>query len=191
MEFWENSALELVTTVLGIIYLYLEYRASIYLWLLGIIMPALDIYLFATHGMYAYACISGVFVLTAVYGVLCWKLGLPQGEERPIVHLTLRKLMVYLLLMVLLWWLCAFVLRHYTDSEVPWLDSFTTAASLVGILALAAKYAEQWLVWLIVDVVSVVLFVQQSLYFRAVLYAVFALVAIQGYRKWSSLALAR
>ena len=97
MEFLTEHGLELFTTFLGLIYLYYEYKASIWLWLLGIIMPMIDIYLFATSGMYAYAFISFVFVLVAVYGVLNWKFGGKGHTERLITHMTFKKIVRYLL----------------------------------------------------------------------------------------------
>ncbi len=188
MEFLTEHGLELFTTFLGLIYLYYEYKASIWLWLLGIIMPMIDIYLFATSGMYAYAFISFVFVLVAVYGVLNWKFGGKGHTERLITHMTFKKMVRYLLATAVIFGITYQVLVTFTDSEVPVMDSFTTAASFVGVFALAYKYVEQWLVWIVVDIISVILFIHQGLPFRAALYAFYVFVAIQGYRKWNSMA---
>ena len=68
-----------------------------------------------------------------------------------------------------------------------WFDSFTTALSIVGMWMLAHKYLEQWLAWIAVDVVSSGLYVYKELYFTAVLYAVYAIIAIFGYIKWKQL----
>ena len=80
------------------------------------------------------------------------------------------------------------VLVLYTDSEVPLLDSITTALSFAGVVALAMKYVEQWLIWILVDIISVVLFIHQGLYFRAILYLVYVFVALAGYFKWKQMA---
>ncbi len=188
MEFLSEHGLEIFTTVLGLIYLYYEYRASIWLWLLGIIMPMIDIYLFASNGLYAYAFISMVFVIVAFYGVLNWKFGGKGHRERQITHMNTKKIFRYILLTGFIFAPVYFVLVTYTDSEVPVMDSFTTAASFTGVIALAYKYVEQWLVWVIVDLISVVLFIHQGLPFRAALYGFYVFVAIQGYRKWKTMA---
>lgn len=188
MDFISEHGLEIFTTVLGLVYLYFEYKASIWLWLLGIIMPMIDIYLFATNGMYAYAFISFVFVVVAVYGVLNWKFGGKNHTERLITRMTLKKICRYLIATLILFGGSYEVLVTFTDSEVPVMDSFTTAASFVGVFALAYKYVEQWIVWIVVDLISVILFVHQGLPFRAALYAFYVLVAIQGYRKWNKMA---
>ena len=81
----------------------------------------------------------------------------------------------------------AWMLIHFTDSTVPWADAFTTALSVVGMWMLARKYLEQWWVWLIVDVACVALYIYKYLHFTAALYALYAIVAIFGYRKWKQL----
>jgi len=71
-----------------------------------------------------------------------------------------------------------------TDSRVPLADSFTTALSFVGIWALARKYLEQWLIWIVVDVVTCCLYFYKDIPFKASLYALYVVIAIFGYRKW-------
>lgn len=66
----------------------------------------------------------------------------------------------------------------------PWLDSFTTALSIVGMWMLARKYVEQWWAWIVVDIVSAGLYVYKDLNFTAGLYALYTIIAIFGYLKW-------
>lgn len=83
--------------------------------------------------------------------------------------------------------LIAFILIQYTDSTVPWMDSFTTALSIVAMWMLARKYVEQWLVWIVVDAVSAGLYVYKELYFTAGLYALYTVIAYFGYKEWKRL----
>jgi len=78
----------------------------------------------------------------------------------------------------------AFILIQYTDSTVPWLDSLTTALSIVAMWMLARKYVEQWLVWIVVDAVSAGLYIYKELYFTAGLYALYTVIAYFGYKEW-------
>ena len=188
MEFLTEHGLDIFTTILGLLYIYYEYKASIWVWLLGILMPLIDIYLFSTNGMYAYAFISLVFALVAIYGILNWKYGGKNHTERQITCMTFKKICRYMIAMVIFFGITYEILVSFTDSEIPVLDSFTTAASFVGVFALAYKYVEQWIVWIVVDIISVIMFIQQGLPFRAGLYALYVLIAIAGYRKWKSMA---
>lgn len=74
-EFFLNHWLDIVTTIIGLIYLVLEYRASIALWVVGIVMPAMDIYLYWSHGLYGDAGMAVYYTLAAIYGYAVWKFG--------------------------------------------------------------------------------------------------------------------
>lgn len=74
-DFLSIHWLDIVTTILGLIYLVLEYRASIALWVVGIVMPAMDIYLYWSHGLYGDAGMAVYYTLAAIYGYAVWKFG--------------------------------------------------------------------------------------------------------------------
>lgn len=74
-DFLSTHWLDIVTTILGLIYLVLEYRASIALWVVGIVMPAMDIYLYWSHGLYGDAGMAVYYTLAAIYGYTVWKFG--------------------------------------------------------------------------------------------------------------------
>lgn len=74
-DFLSTHWLDIVTTILGLIYLVLEYRASIALWVVGIVMPAMDIYLYWSHGLYGDAGMAVYYTLAAIYGYAVWKFG--------------------------------------------------------------------------------------------------------------------
>lgn len=80
-----------------------------------------------------------------------------------------------------------FLDRCFTDSNVPYWDSFTTALSVAALWMLAHKYIEQWLVWIIVDVVCCGLYIYKELYFTAGLYGLYSIIALFGYIKWKQL----
>ena len=81
----------------------------------------------------------------------------------------------------------AWILINFTDSNVPLLDSFTTALSIIGMWMLARKYVEQWWAWIGVDAVSAGLYVYKGLDFTAALYALYTIIAIFGYFKWKKM----
>lgn len=180
--------LDITTTLLGLIYIFLEYRASILLWLVGIIMPALDIVLYYTHGLYGDAAMAVYYTLAAIYGWLVWKFGRKhqqkEGDEMPITHMPKRLYPATILFFVVAWAVTWFVLSHYTNSNVPVLDGFTNALSFVGLWALARKYVEQWLFWILVDAVSCYLYVIKGIPFKASLYGLYVVIAVMGYFKW-------
>lgn len=180
--------LEIVGTIVGIIYLWLEYRASIYLWIAGIVMPAIYLFVYYEAGLYADFGINVYYLLAAIYGWIAWRMG-RQGEEcdLPITYMPRRYFVPLFLLFLILFLGIAWLLMNHTDSTVPLTDSFTTALSVIGMWMLARKYLQQWWVWIVVDVVSAMLYVYKDLYFTAILYALYAIIAIFGYLKWKKM----
>ena len=190
-----EQIIEIAGVVIGLVYLYLEYKASIHLWIVSIIMPAIYLYIFFRAGLYADVGINLYYLLIALYGWAAWKYSFrlfgdkdnrASGELR-ISHATrkdwLKAGVGYLFAQLLI----ACALANFTDSDVVWADSFVAALSIVGMWMLARKVIEQWWVWLVVDLASVGLFAYKDLYFTATLYLLYAVIAIFGYMKWKKL----
>lgn len=180
------SSLELIGTLVGLVYLWLEYRASIYLWIAGIIMPAIYIFVYYKAGLYADAGINVYYLSAAIYGWIVWSVRSSKSEkkEHPITHTPSRLIVPLILAFIIAFFSIGWLLVNYTDSNVPWLDSFTTALSIVAMWMLAEKYVEQWLVWTGVDIVCCGLYVYKELNFTAALYGIYTIIAIFGYVKW-------
>lgn len=186
--------LEIAGTIVGLIYLWLEYKASIWLWVANVIMPAIYVVVYYEAGLYADFGINIYYLLVSVYGIFYWWKGYRlhnqslQTEmkvtESPIIHTPVwmwsRLIVISMILLIVI----VSILIQYTDSTVPWLDSFTTALSIVAMWMLARKYVEQWLIWIVVDTVSAGLYIYKGLYFTAGLYTFYAIIAYFGYKEW-------
>ena len=187
-EFFTGHWLDILTTVLGLIYIWLEYRASIWLWLVGIVMPALDVLLYWQHGLYGDAGMACYYTVAAVYGLIVWRYrGTGEKQELPITHMPFGKYLPTLVFFLIAWGATYYVLVTWTNSTVPVLDSFTNALSFVGLWALARKYIEQWFFWIVVDAVCTVLYIQKGIPFKAALYGLYVVIAVMGWRKWKAL----
>ena len=189
IAFLAEHGLDIFTTVLGLIYIWLEYRAHVALWVIGIIMPALDIILYWQHGLYGDAGMACYYTLAALYGLYVWKFRKTKNlkQELPISHMPKRQYLPATVGFFVAWGVVYYILITWTNSNVPVLDSFTNALSFVGLWALARKYLEQWLFWIVVDVVCCVLYIQKGIPFKAGLYGLYVLIAIAGYYKWKKM----
>ena len=180
--------LDIFTTVLGLLYIWLEYKAHIGLWIVGIIMPALDVYLYYNHGLYGDAGMAVYYTLAAVYGYIAWKLGnVKEKVPLKITHTPLKLYLPILAFFLVAWGLTYYVLITWTNSTVPVLDAFTNALSFVGLWALSRKYIEQWFFWIVVDAVCTLLYIQKGIPFKAGLYGLYVIIAIFGYFKWQKM----
>lgn len=182
---------EILGTVVGLFYLYYEYKANPLVWIAGIIMPALSLIVYYNAGLYADFGINIYYLVAAVYGYIFWnfKGQSRRTEELPVTRMPLRYYPLSVLLLILVFAAISYVLIRFTDSNVPLCDSFTTALSVIGMWMLARKYLEQWIAWIVVDVVSAGLYVYKEIYFYAALYAIYAIIAIFGYYNWKKLML--
>ena len=194
IDFITSHGLDIFTTVLGLVYILLEYRASIWLWLVGIVMPALDAWLYWSHGLYGDAGMAVYYTLAAIYGYAVWEFGRKKGQtaaELPISHMRPRLYLPTAAFFLAAWGLTYYILSAYTNSTVPVLDGFTNALSFVGLWALARKYMEQWFFWIVVDAISCYLYIVKGIPFKALLYGLYIGIAVAGYFKWKRLMLAQ
>lgn len=183
--------LEIAGFVIGVVYLWWEYHADSKVWLASVVMPGISMWLYYSKGLYADFAINIYYLVIAVYGYVSWTRGRRRGhdaaggkEPLPISRTPLWAWCVVLVATVGLWALLAWILINFTDSTVPYADAFTTALSIVGLWMMARKYAEQWLAWFVVDIVCVWLYIYKGLVFYPVLYGVYTMIALFGYRKW-------
>ena len=190
MEFLSSQWLDILTTILGLIYIWLEYRAHIALWVIGVIMPALDIVLYWQHGLYGDAGMACYYTFAALYGFYVWKFvkTRKKKEPLPIIFMPRRQYLPTIVFFFVAWAAVYYVLVTWTDSTVPLLDSFTNALSFVGLWALARKYVEQWVFWMVVDGVCTFLYIKKGIPFKAMLYGLYVVIAIAGYLKWRGMA---
>lgn len=180
--------LDILKVSVGLIYLYLEYNAKRGLWIAGVIMPVISLWLFYNKGLYADCAINVYYLLIAVYGYVAWsKKSSGKKPELPISSIPATIAFILAGAFGCMWLFIAWVLATFTDSSVVWLDSFTTALSIIGLWMLARKYIEQWFVWFVVDAVYVWLYYYKGIYFSGTLYAFYTVMAIFGYLKWRRL----
>jgi len=198
MEFLTAHWLDITTTVLGLAYILLEYKASAWMWAVGFAMQALGIVLYYEKGLYADCGMEFYYLAMTVYGWWRWvrheELSVnetSQGdsprvkqESLPVSRFPSRLILPWLVIIVVIWGIIYWILVTFTNSNVPLADSFTTALSIVGIWALAHKFLEQWFIWIAVDVVTSALYFYKDIPFKASLYALYVIIAIFGYRKW-------
>lgn len=191
MDFLSVHWLDILTTILGLLYIVLEYRASIALWIVGIIMPALDTWLYWSHGLYGDAGMAVYYTIAAIYGWAVWRFGRKHGQQTggqmPITHMPSRLYIPSLVFFSVAWAATYYILVTFTDSTVPLLDAFTNALSFVGLWALARKYIEQWFFWIIVDAICCYLYIVKGIPFKAALYGLYVVIAIAGYYKWKKM----
>lgn len=178
--------MQIAGVALGLLYLWLEYRADIRLWIVGLVMPVVHGTLYLRSGLYADCAMQLYYIAAGLYGWIVWH-NAPRRENRAAARIghTPRRVVpglvaVYAAAHAVIYLL----LVRFTNSTVPVWDSFTTALCIVAYWMLSRKYVEQWLVWLAVDLVTVGLYLYKEIPLTAGLYALYSVLAVAGYLRW-------
>ncbi|MBR3912175.1 MAG: nicotinamide mononucleotide transporter [Alistipes sp.] len=177
--------LQIIGVALGLLYLYFEYKANIWLWVIGLIMPIVHGTLYFRQGLYADFSMELYYILAGIYGLVAWRRGdKKSNSELKIAYTPCVAWVAIVGVYVLLHATIYMLLVTFTDSNVPFWDSLTTSLSVVAYWLLSRKYVEQWLVWLAVDVITVGLYIYKDIPLTAGLYALYSALAIAGYMRW-------
>ncbi len=185
-EWLVGNKIEVLGAILGIAYIFFSIRQNILTWPTGLLTSVLYVFVFFQSKFYADMGLQVYYVFISIYGLYFWIKGknTDSGEKVP-VRVTPRKLLILLAFITLfLYLLLLFILIKMTDSDVPYMDSLTTALSITATWMLARKYIEHWLIWIFIDLVSSGLYIYKNLWPTVVLFGIYTVMAILGYLKW-------
>lgn len=183
-----EKAIEILGVIVGLFYLFWEFKADAKMWIANMIMPIISMWIYFTKGIYADFAINIYYLIIAIYGY--WNWTHPRGVNKkklPITHTPLLVGGLCVFVVLVLWYVIAWILINFTDSTIPYVDAFTTAMSIVGLWMGSQKYCEQWLVWLVVNLVTIPMQLYKGLIFYPCLYSVYAVFSVLGYINWRNM----
>lgn len=182
IEHWVEN----VGVATGLAYIILSVRQNIWCWFFGIISSGLYLVVFFNSKIYADMTLQFYYVVMGVYGWIHWA-RFDDGstkKELPLSRLTMKMALILSVVSIVLFFIIAQLLIKFTDSPVPWVDAFTSSLSFVATWMLARKIMEHWIIWIVVDAVSIGLYLYRELYSSIILFAVLTLLAVLGYFEW-------
>ncbi|KRB93761.1 nicotinamide riboside transporter PnuC [Noviherbaspirillum sp. Root189] len=182
---FSTTPLELVSFLLAMLTVVLDIRLVHWAWLFAIASSATYAVVFYGARLYGDMGLQWVFIATSAWGWYQWLRGRGTGTGLRVSRLTVAGRWWALAAWAVGFVLLSLFLKSYTDTDVPYIDGFLTAGSLVGQLLLARKKVENWHVWIVVDLLYVGLYVYKDLMLTAVLYALFVVLACVGLRAWN------
>jgi len=178
------SPLEIFGFVTGALCVWLLVRQNIWNWPIGIANNVLFIALFYRSGLYADVGLQFFYIAIGLYGWWHWLHGeqdhgaLPVSRTPPLWGAILAAGVVAATAVI------SWVLRRYTNSTVPVLDSLITALSLAAQFMMARKWIENWGVWIVANFISIGLLIYKGLYLTSGLYAVYQVLCVMGLLEW-------
>ncbi len=179
---------ELVAFVLALVMVVLNMRVNPAAWPLAIISSLLYFALFWNSRLYGDASLQIFFAIVALWGWWQWLRGTQSDGSALRVRMTNVRTRWWLLAaLAAAWPATGLFLKTCTNTDVPWWDAFPTSASVLGQWLLGRKYVENWLAWIVVNVVSVALFAYKGLWLTTLLYSLFIAMSFVGWRAWRRL----
>jgi len=183
--------IEMFAALLGIISVWYARKENILVFPFGIVNVLIYIYICFTARLYANAGINAVYLISNIYGWYMWARTDENNESLQITRNTSKQNVSSWVSVVVVYVAAFFVLREanktdpdYLHSYLPYIDSFNTSFFLVATILMAVKKAENWVFWIIGDLVSIPIFISQGLYFTGIQYTVFLVLAILGWIEW-------
>lgn len=176
---WEPLAV-----ALALAYLVLAAREKLACWACAFVSSAIYVVLMWQARLYMEAALSGYYIAMAVYGYRQWQRGGPGNRALPITTLGPSAHVAIIGATLLLALSSGFVLSRYTGAALPYLDSGITWASVLTTWMVARKVLENWLYWLVIDSISVAVYLNRGLEQTAVLFVIYLVLAAIGYRDW-------
>ncbi len=184
--------LEIIAVIFGLLSVWFAKKANILVYPTGIISVLIYVYICMNAQLYADMGINAFYFLMSVYGWIMWAKKTDNSKERPITYLSRRDYLFSTVLFVISIFIIVFLLKYfkgddeiYWSTVVPYIDTFTTSIFIVGMLQMALKKVENWIFWIIGDIISVPLYYYKGLYFTSIQFAVFLALAVAGYIEWN------
>jgi len=180
----QMTLLELVAVVFGVASVIFSVKKNILVFPTGIISTLIYVYITIKVGLYADMGINAYYFSMSIYGWWLWSKPTKKGEERPVTWLDRKGIFYSLLIFGASYAVLYYILSNYTDSTVSHWDSFTTSSAFVGMWLMAKKKVENWIAWIITDIVSVPLYFHKELILTSFQFLVFTILAIMGLITW-------
>lgn len=187
LSWLSTNWIEVSGVIISLIYLYFSVKQIIWLWPFGLLSALFYIWIYFSSGLYADMGLQVYYVGISIYGWYHWTRKETRNSEKPeliVSHIKLNTGIILLLVFLVLWLIISQLLIRFTNSEVPVMDALTTAGGIVATWMLARKILEHWILWIILDAISIGLYIYKGLFATVVLFTVYTLMAIVGYISW-------
>lgn len=178
--------LEIAAVILGIACVYLTIRENILCWPVGLLQVALYLVIFYRVRLYSDMALQGIYILLQVYGWVHWSRGGQRSKPLVVSRLSRSEAVFSAGGIIVLAGALGWTMSRLTDAALPYPDAFTTVASLAAQWMLALKRLEAWIIWVMVDILSIFIYTNRGLHLTAGLYAVFLVMASFGFLSWKN-----
>ena len=193
--------LEFTAAFFGLLSVYFSIKKNIWVYPTGIVSTALYVYILFKFGLLGDMMINFYYTVMSIYGWILWAKSSADHVHVEVSHATKKEWMVSaglflvsLLLVTVVYYYKPFIDNQFSTENVNfglyhldwanWLDIFTTAIFLVGMWLMAKRKIENWIFWIIGDLICIPMMLYKGLGITSVQYMVFTVMAVIGYLEW-------
>lgn len=177
---------EMVAVFLSVAYLILAIKQNLWCWIAAFISTLIYSILFFDASLLMDSALNIFYLIMAIYGWYSWKYGngINKNEELKITTYGLTKNIKIILGLIVLSLILGYIMANYTSADFAYLDTFTTVFAVFTTYTLTKKVLENWLYWIVIDAVSIYIYVNKGFYLTAVLFALYTVLAFVAYNNW-------
>ena len=177
--------IEITAVFLAILYLVLAVKQNILCWICGIISSILYFFIMRSAGLYMEAYLQIFYVFMGFYGWSQWQKVPKNNVNFEVNTWSQSQHFIALSIILILSFLSGILLRNFTDAALPFMDALVTWGAVAATYMVAKKLLENWIYWLVIDSISILLFISRDLWLTAFLFCIYIVIIIFGYRLWS------
>lgn len=177
---------EMVAVLLSVTYLLLAIKQSLWCWVAAFISTLIYTILFFDASLLMDSALNLFYLVMAIYGWYSWKYGngINKNEELEITTYGLAKNLKIIGILIIVSLILGYIMANYTRADFAYLDTFTTVFAVFTTYTLTKKVLENWLYWIVIDSVSIYIYINKGFYLTAILFAFYTVLAFIAYNNW-------
>ena len=177
---------EMVAVFLSVTYLLLAIKQNLWCWVAAFISTLIYTILFFDASLLMDSALNMFYLVMAIYGWYSWKYGngINKNEELEITTYGLNKNLKIIGTLIIVSLILGYIMANYTSADFAYLDTFTTVFAVFTTYTLTKKVLENWLYWIVIDSVSIYIYINKGFYLTAVLFAFYTVLAFIAYNNW-------
>ena len=179
--------MEITAVLLAILYLVLVVKQNILCWLAGIISSVLYFFILRSASLYMEAYLQIFYVFMGFYGWSQWRMGRSSRNNFVVNTWSKSKHFFAISLILIFSSISSFFLKSFTDAALPFFDALVTYGAIVATYMVAKKLLENWIYWLVIDSISILLFISRDLLLTAFLFGIYVVIIFFGYKSWNKI----
>lgn len=177
---------EMLAVFLSISYILLAIKQNLWSWVAAFFSTLIYSILFFDASLLMDSALNIFYLVMAVYGWYSWKYGniKAQNEQLKITTYGITNNFKVIGILILISIVLGYIMANYTSADFAYLDTFTTVFAVFATYMLAKKVLENWIYWVVIDTVSIYIYIQKGFYLTAVLFAIYTVLACVAYIQW-------